>query len=98
MGKDPGAPDNQSLREGMERQIPVIYFLGVSPGRYQAVLPTFIVGWSPQSLTARIAFGEARGADMPAAAPEAPERRYALRQVKQRLHQASFREGVLAAY
>ena len=27
-----------------------------------------------------------------------PERRYALRQVKQRLHQASFREGVLAAY
>jgi putative restriction endonuclease len=98
MGKDPGAPENQWLREAMERQIPVIYFLGVSPGRYQAVLPTFILGWSPQALTARIAFGEARGADMPTAAPEAPERRYALRQVKQRLHQASFREGVLAAY
>jgi putative restriction endonuclease len=49
-------------------------------------------------LTARIAFGEARAAHVPNAAPEAPERRYALRQVKQRLHQASFREGVLAAY
>ena len=98
MGKDPGAPENQWLREAMERQVPVIYFLGVSPGRYQAVLPTFIVDWSPQSLSAKIAFGEARGTDVPTAAPEAPERRYALRQVKQRLHQASFREGVLAAY
>ena len=98
MGKDPGAPENQWLREACERQVPVIYFLGVSPGRYQAVLPTFIVEWSPQSLTAKIAFGEARAADVPTAAPEAPERRYALRQVKQRLHQASFREGVLAAY
>ena len=98
MGRDPGAAENQWLREAMERQVPVIYFLGVSPGRYQAVLPTFIVGWSAQSLTARIAFGEARTADVPTAAPEAPERRYALRQVKQRLHQASFREGVLAAY
>src|SRR5262249_17282323 len=38
------------------------------------------------------------GADVATAAPEAPERRYALRQVKQRLHQASFRERVLAAY
>ena len=32
-------------------------------------------------------------------APEtAPERRYALRAVKQRLHQASFREAVITAY
>jgi putative restriction endonuclease len=33
MGKDPGAPENQWLREAYERQVPVIYFLGVSPGR-----------------------------------------------------------------
>jgi putative restriction endonuclease len=32
-------------------------------------------------------------------APETPlERRYALRAVKQRLHQASFREAVISAY
>ena len=30
--------------------------------------------------------------------PDAPERRYALREVKARLHQASFRDAVLAAY
>jgi putative restriction endonuclease len=30
--------------------------------------------------------------------PDAPERRYALREVKARLHQAPFRDAVLAAY
>jgi putative restriction endonuclease len=30
--------------------------------------------------------------------PAAPERRYALRLVRQRLHQATFREAVLTAY
>ena len=30
--------------------------------------------------------------------PDAPERRYALREIKARLHQASFRDAVLAAY
>ena len=30
--------------------------------------------------------------------PDAPERRYALREVKARLHRASFRDAVLAAY
>ena len=41
----------------MEQQIPVIYFLGVSPGRYQPVIPTFIVGWHPESPQVQLAFG-----------------------------------------
>jgi hypothetical protein len=36
MGTHPDAPDNRWLRDAMKRQIPVIYFLGTSPGRYQA--------------------------------------------------------------
>jgi hypothetical protein len=27
----------------MQQQIPVIYFLGTSPGHYQPIIPTFIV-------------------------------------------------------
>jgi putative restriction endonuclease len=84
--------------EAAKRQIPVIYFLGVSPGRYQAIIPTFVVDWDPRRLSARIAFGELAGATATATAPNAVERRYALRLVKQRLHQASFRDSVLAAY
>jgi putative restriction endonuclease len=98
MGTDPNAPDNRWLREAMEQQIPIIYFLGTSPGRYQPILPTFIVGWHPRRLRVQLAFGAIVGASADAALPAAPERRYALREVKARLHQASFRDAVLAAY
>jgi putative restriction endonuclease len=97
MGADPDAADNRWLREAMESQVPVIYFLGVAPGRYLAILPTYIVGWEPSSLKAQLAFSET---DQPVFgfSEAGPERRYALRAVKQRLHQASFREAVISAY
>jgi putative restriction endonuclease len=31
MGTDPNSPDNRWLREAMDQQIPIIYFLGTSP-------------------------------------------------------------------
>jgi putative restriction endonuclease len=98
MGTDPNSPDNRWLRDAMERQIPVICFLGTSPGRYQPIIPTFIVGWYPEHLRVQLAFGALVGASARAVPPDAPERRYALREVKARLHQASFRDAVLAAY
>jgi putative restriction endonuclease len=97
MGQNPDAADNRWLREAYENQVPVIYFLGIAPGRYQAVLPAFIAGWDAKALKARVVFGAADAQVM--TAPEtAVERRYALRAVKQRLHQASFREAVITAY
>jgi putative restriction endonuclease len=97
MGQDPDAADNRWLREAFENRIPIIYFLGIAPGRYQAMLPTFISGWDAAGLKARVAFGVP---DQEALEPpeNALERRYALRAVKQRLHQASFREAVITAY
>lgn len=95
MGQDPDVADNRWLREAFEHQIPILYFLGTSPGRYQAIVPAFISGWDRAGLRASLAFGQpgqmALGAD-------AAERRYALRTVKQRLHQASFRDAVITAY
>jgi putative restriction endonuclease len=117
MGKDPAAAHNRWLREAMLASIPIIYFLGIGPARYQAIVPTFIVGWEAENLRAQIAFGAEhrliegergaspaqRGVSDPGAAyegapPSPAERRYALRTMKQRLHQASFREAVLEAY
>jgi len=97
MGKDPDAADNRWLREAMENRIPVIYFLGVAPGLYQAIIPAYIIGWDAQGLKARVGFGvpEAAALEFPATGVE---RRYALQQVKRRLHQALFREAVIAAY
>lgn len=97
MGEDPDAADNRWLREAMESRVPVIYFLGVAPGIYQAIVPAFIDGWDPQSLKARVIFGVPGEADLEIPDGSA-QRRYALRQVKQRLHQSSFREAVITAY
>ena len=97
MGHDPDAADNRWLRQAMENAVPVIYFLGVAPGRYEAIYPTYVVDWSAPELVAKLAFAPAV-ADPVQHVPTAAERRYALRQVSQRLHQASFREAVLAAY
>src|SRR5947207_11978346 len=81
----------------MEIIVPIIFILVVSRGYNQTFVPTFVIGWDAATLKARIAFGIAREDEL-----EFPEkvadRRYALRDVKHRLHQASFREAVIAAY
>jgi putative restriction endonuclease len=95
MGDDPDAADNRWLREAWENQVPIIYFLGTSPGRFQAIVPAFIAGWDRQAKKASVAFGAPGEVALSA---DTAERRYALRTVKQRLHQASFRDAVIAAY
>ena len=81
MGQNPDAADNRWLREAFENGVPIIYFLGIAPGRYQAMVPAFISGWDAGTLKARVAFGVL---DQEALAPpeNALERRYALRAVK----------------
>lgn len=97
MGQNPGATENQWLREAFADQVPLIYFLGFAPGLYQAIIPAFIADWDATRLAARIVFGlpDAAGLSLPATAPE---RRYALDIIKRRLHQNTFREAVLTAY
>jgi putative restriction endonuclease len=97
MGQNADAAENRWLREAMQEAVPFIYFLGIAPGMYRALIPSFVIGWDPSGLKARIAFRAEEEADL--GVPQtAAERRYALRQVKQRLHQASFREAVITAY
>lgn len=98
MGTDPNAADNRWLREACEAQIPIIYFLGVAPGRYTAIWPTYIADWSASELKVQLAFSTTPESEVSWSLPDAPERRYALRSVRQRLHQATFREAVLSAY
>ena len=97
MGTDPDAADNRWLREAFENQVPIIYFLGIAPGHYHAMLPAYVAGWNSKTLKASVAFGQIDQASL-LPPQNALERRYALQTVKQRLHQASFREAVLQAY
>jgi len=98
MKDDPEAADNRWLREARNEQVPIIYFLGVAPARYTAIWPTFVAEWSPQELKSRLAFGAPADNRTAWTLPAEPERRYGLRLVRQRLHQATFREAVLTAY
>lgn len=95
MGSDPDAADNRRLREAWKQSVPLIYFLGVSPGRYQAIVPAFIANCDRQAFRASVGFG---APDAGALASEAFERRCALRIVKQRLHQTHFKDAAITAY
>ena len=100
-GTDALHADNVGLREAMRLSVPLVYLIGHVEGRYHAVWPVFVVGDDPGELTFTVATHADR--DMsPAAWSSAPyqvaERRYATLEVRRRLHQAGFRERVLAAY
>jgi putative restriction endonuclease len=97
MGDNPDAAENRYLREAMEHQVPIIYFVGISPGRYHVAMPAYIVEWDHRTLKARVAFSMAD--EVVYEVPEhVPDRRYALRENQRRLHQDSFREAVIHAY
>lgn len=97
-GTDPDVADNRWLKEAMERRVPILYFLGVSPGRYQAFVSAFIESWHPDESKVKVSFGDLDLGGIPKVSESGVARRYALRQVKQRLHQASFRDAVINAY
>jgi putative restriction endonuclease len=97
MGNNPEAADNRWLREAMQNRIPLIYFLGTHPRHYYPIIPATIVGWDPKALCAEVSVG-LLGELRPDPQETALERRYALRQVKARLHQTLFRAAVIAAY
>jgi putative restriction endonuclease len=98
MGNDPDYADNRWMREAMEQRIPIIYFIGVAPQLFTAIVPAYIGGWDRNALSARVGFGDPVNDHVGVMEDSAPERRYALRAVQQRLHQASFREAVIQAY
>ena len=97
MGQNPEDYDNRYLREAYEKQIPVIYFLGIAPGIYEPIVPVFISGWDPAALKVSVSFGNPKEASLEPP-KNALERRYALHIVKHRLHQVSFRKAIISAY
>jgi len=98
MGNNPDVADNRWLREACEQKIPIIYFIGIAPGRFVGQVPAFIAEWNRHVLKASVGFGEPAAYGGAVFPDEQPARRYALSAVKQRLHQATFRQAVLTAY
>jgi putative restriction endonuclease len=101
-GTDPAHPDNEGLRRAMQRQVPLVYFVGTTPGQYAALWPAYVVGDDPGSLSVRIEVDAAstlvldRVTDSGMVAED--RRRYVTATVRQRVHQVAFRQHVIAAY
>jgi putative restriction endonuclease len=99
-GSDPDHWDNRALRLTIETQTPIIWFRGVAPGVFVAQSPVWVVGEEPVQQQFVVAIDELLlgwTSDL-AERPNAPERRYAERLVRTRLHQRVFSGQVLHAY
>ena len=98
-GADPNSWENVLLRDAAEGQIPLIYFIAVAPTIYAALYPAFLVDWDPDGLETGVVFSKSIAPGSGASFPKSEvERRYRMIEVKQRVHQAEFREAVLDAY
>ena len=96
-GSDPALYTNRALRDAMQLRLPLAYFIGVAKGVYKPIYPIYIIGDNPGSLEFTLGFSAAEvGINL--ADLSAPDRVYAARTTKQRLHQPVFRGQVLAAY
>jgi len=94
---DPQLSTNRALRSAMDLGLPLVYFVGVRRGVYDAVYPVYVIGEHPSMMEFSLGFNRIEiGIDL--SALSAPEKVYAARLTKQRLHQPIFREQVLHAY
>jgi putative restriction endonuclease len=100
-GTDPDTYTNVAVRRAMTERRPLIYFIGIDVGKYDAVFPCYIVRDRPEDLTFEVAASLYRvgaGALSPELDTSVGERRYATDTVMRRLHQYRFRQLVVAAY
>lgn len=88
---------NQAMRAAMEAGSPLAYFVGVRKAVYRSVYPVYVIGESPALYEFALSFAR-HDVGINLGALTAPEKVYAARMTRQRLHQPVFREQVLHAY
>jgi putative restriction endonuclease len=91
--------DNRALAAAYELQSPLIYFKGMAPGQYLVVAPVFVRENDRSQRVVLLEVGIPLADTQPGGPVSTPDaRRYALREVRVRLHQQRFRVDVLRAY
>lgn len=97
---DPDLWINRALRKCISAGVPLIYFRSIIPGRCLAVWPVFVVGDDPGNLQFHVSVDEGNTDVLETSTGEGAslQRKYAVVQFRQRLHQRTFRERVLHAY
>lgn len=92
---------NRWLRQAHLLQAPLAYLIGTRPGWYRPEYPVWIAEDRPVERRVLVTFGKMVGPydeREPAPIVDEIERRYAVSQVRRRIHQARFRGEVVPAY
>lgn len=97
-GADPLHSENIALRRALKDRLPLIWFVGVSPGQYEPIYPVWVVSDEPEQLQFALALDSAQRLVQPQVPLDIDTRRYMERLTKSRLHQRVFRTQVLLAY
>lgn len=97
-GIDPSHPENVALRRAFQCRLPLIWFVGVSPGNYFPVYPIWLVADEEKNCQFVLAFDLAQTLVPIGISGYEIQRQYVRRLTKQRLHQPVFRAQVIHAY
>ena len=92
---------NRWLRSAYLLDVPLVYFIGTRRNGYRPEYPVFVERDYPEERRVLLRFGRMRGPydeREPVHIEDEIERRYVVRQVRQRVHQLQFRGVVLPAY
>ncbi|GEA83153.1 MAG: HNH endonuclease [Cellulomonas sp.] len=95
---DPFGGDNRKLRAAIETGMPLILFRKETANFYTPIAPVYVVDDVPEDSCFLIALDESFRYMPDVRHLSEPQRAYALRLAKQRLHQPAFRTRVLLAY
>ncbi|MGC5168201.1 HNH endonuclease [Luteimicrobium sp. DT211] len=95
---DPWSGDNRKLRNALDTGMPLILFRKEVKNIYTPVAPVYVVDDEPENRAFLIALDESFTFVPDPAHLTTPQKQYALRLAKQRLHQPIFRTRVLLAY
>jgi len=93
-----GTAENLSLRAAMQRQLPLIWFVGIAPALFTAIAPTYLIAEEPQQDQFVLALTEGQRSVRLGSPVESVLRGYLLAETKRRLHQPVFANQVMRAY
>jgi putative restriction endonuclease len=97
-GNDANHAENRALRRAMHLGRPLIWFVAIAPGTYEAVYPVWLIAEEPEQLQFAVAVDEGQRFMHTGGAVDPEQRRYVERLTRLRLHQPVFRARVLKAY
>ena len=93
--------DNRALGAARELAVPLVYFVGTRPWWYKPFYPCYVIEDDPGARHVLVTKGEMVGPmdePHPVLLEDPIERRYAMREMRVRVHQSRFRGRVIPAY